>query len=100
MAAIWDQWNGPQGEDLQTCSILTTQANNLMKPIHDRMPVILLPDHYDLWLDPTVQNPDEVSSLLKPYNQDDLTAYPISKLVNRPANDTPDCIQSLNEEFN
>ena len=94
-AGLWEHWQDPNGNEVDSCTILTTQANSLMEPIHDRMPVILPPNRYDLWLDPDVQRPVEVSPLLRPYDQDDMMAYPVSKLVNKPANDAPDCVHAL-----
>ena len=63
-----------------------------METIHRRMPVILEPDDYDLWLDPSDQTPNQLDGLLKPYPAEEMMAYPVSRLVNRPSNDSPDCI--------
>ena len=65
-AGLWDRWRGPQGHVIESCTILTTTPNSLLADIHDRMPVILSPDNYDLWLDPAFRNPPSVSEMLKP----------------------------------
>ena len=67
-AGLWDKWKDPSGEVLESCTILTTDANALLKDVHDRMPVILQPNAYDLWLDPGVTDPAKVADLLKPFD--------------------------------
>ncbi|MBC8123857.1 MAG: SOS response-associated peptidase [Gemmatimonadaceae bacterium] len=94
-AGLWERWTGPEGEVIDSCTILTTSANTLMKPIHDRMPVILEPRDYELWLDPDTRSPDRLIPLLKPYPPDQMSAHQVSPLVNSPANDSPECINSL-----
>jgi putative SOS response-associated peptidase YedK len=86
-AGLWETW-----EDISTATIITTDANPLLQPIHERMPVILRPQDYDLWLDPHNQNPAELQTLLKPFPAADMAAYPIGNQVNNPAHDGPDCI--------
>jgi putative SOS response-associated peptidase YedK len=66
-AGLWDQWHSPEGEVVESCTVLTTAANDLMRPIHDRMPVIVDPAAYDRWLDPKIQKPELVQPLLRPY---------------------------------
>jgi putative SOS response-associated peptidase YedK len=66
-AGIWDRWKDPSGQWVKSCSILTTTPNAVTSPIHDRMPVILNPSDYDLWLDPGMTNVEAVCDLLKPY---------------------------------
>lgn len=91
-AGLWERWSSPDGSELYTCTILTTQPNDLMKSIHDRMPVILRPDDYEFWLS-DVQNPDALRSLMQPYEDvEAMEAYEVSKLVNKPSNDSPDCV--------
>ena len=85
MAGIWETWKSPEGSDLHTFSIITTSPNRLMENIHDRMPVILHPDDEKRWLSET-ESP-ELESLLKPFDENLMTAYPVSKLVNSPTND-------------
>ncbi len=94
-AGLWERWEDHNGEEIQSCTLLTTQANELMRPIHNRMPVILDPEAYELWLDPEVKKPELLQPLLQPYPTEQMTAYPVSKLVNKPTNDTSDCISSI-----
>ena len=92
-AGIWEVWKTPEGSFLETFAILTTSANPLIAPIHDRMPVILHPDTYGLWLDRDVINPEQLQLLYPPYPTDHLTLHPVSTLVNSPRNDHPACIE-------
>jgi putative SOS response-associated peptidase YedK len=92
-AGIWEVWKTPEGSFLETFAILTTSANPLIAPIHDRMPVILHPDTYGLWLDRDVSNPKQLQPLYPPYPTDLLTLHPVSTLVNSPRNDHPACIE-------
>lgn len=89
-AGLWELWR-PDDTPILSCTIITTEPNALLAPIHNRMPVILPPDAYDLWLDPAEQKPAALNHLLKPYPADLMTAYPVSRLVNSPANDVPAC---------
>jgi putative SOS response-associated peptidase YedK len=89
-AGIWERWQDPTGQWIKSCSILTTAANAVMAPVHDRMPVILDPDDYDLWLDPGMKDATVVSELLKPYGGK-MRAYPVSSRVNHVANDDAEC---------
>lgn len=77
-AGLWESWVGPDGEVVQTCVVLTIEPNELMKDIHNRMPVILDPKHYDLWLDPTVQAPERLLPLLCSYPARDMVADPVN----------------------
>ncbi len=94
-AGLWEHWQDPKGEAIDSCTILTTEANELLQQIHERMPVILNPKDYDLWLDPTVQKPEQLQQLLQPYSSAMMTSYPVSTKVNKPTNDTPELINSL-----
>ena len=90
---MWEGWENPEdGKEVQSCSLITTEANELMAPIHDRMPVILPVSAYDRWLDPDDPVSDQ-QSLLKPFQPDELAAYPISTYVNSPKNQGPKCIE-------
>jgi putative SOS response-associated peptidase YedK len=80
---------------VESCTILTTDANDLMRPLHDRMPVILDPKDFDCWLDPATQDPDKVTPLLVPYHGEGLTACPISTFVNNPRNQGPKCVEPV-----
>jgi putative SOS response-associated peptidase YedK len=90
-AGIWDRWKDPSGNWLKTCSILTTTPNAVTSPVHDRMPVILDPDSYDLWLDPGMQDTVAASEMLKPYGAQFMRCYPISTRINHVANDDNEC---------
>ncbi len=91
-AGLWESWNAPDGSNLLSCTIVTTQPNELLQPIHNRMPVILPAQAYDLWLDPGELDPHQLQPLLKPFSAQSMVAYPVSTLVNNPTNDAPDCI--------
>ncbi len=91
-AGLWESWDrGGEGE-IRSCTILTTGANPLVGEIHDRMPVIVAPDAYDVWLDPDSEG-DELRGLLAPYPEDEMEAYPVSRFVNSPSNNDPRCIE-------
>jgi len=90
-AGLWDRWKDTGGNWVKTCSILTTTPNAVTAPIHDRMPVIIDPDAYDLWLDPGMQNVAAISELLKPYGARQMRCYPISNRINHVANDDVEC---------
>ncbi len=81
-AGLWERWEGAGGKALETCTILTTQANDLLAPVHDRMPVILNPDAYELWLDPAVRESNDLTALLRPYPAAQMTSHPVSLNVN------------------
>ena len=95
-AGLWDRWHSPDGDVLETCTIITTEANQLAATVHDRMPVILSPDSYDRWLDPKHQTSANLESLLRPYPTTEMTAYLVSPSVNSPTHDQPDCVAPLN----
>jgi putative SOS response-associated peptidase YedK len=90
-AGLWERWHGDGEEAVESCTIVTTEANELLAPIHDRMPVIVDPQQFALWLDPSVTDTNRVAELLRPYASEAMEAYPISLLVNNPANDAPAC---------
>jgi putative SOS response-associated peptidase YedK len=92
-AGLWERWEGADGIVIETCTILTTAANELMAPLHDRMPVILERSHHDLWLDPEMGEARALKPLLEPYPSEKMTAHAVSKLVNNPGNDDPKCVQ-------
>jgi putative SOS response-associated peptidase YedK len=94
-AGLWEHWKGADGEEIESCTLLTTEPNELMQPIHNRMPVILDPKDYDLWLDSEVKKPELLQPLLRPYQTEEMTTYPVSKVVNKPSNDTAECINSI-----
>lgn len=94
-AGLWDRWKDPTGQWVRSCSILTTTANPITSPVHDRMPVILDRANYDLWLDPGMTNVAEVVDLLKPYNADGMRRYPVSPRLNHVANDDATCSERV-----
>jgi putative SOS response-associated peptidase YedK len=94
-AGLWEQWQPPEGEAIESCTILTTEPNELLRSIHNRMPVILSPASYDQWLDLTVQQAEPLKTLLRPYPSEELLAYPVSTLVSNPRHDAPDCLEAL-----
>lgn len=99
-AGLWEAWRSPDGQMLETCTILTTMANAKVAPIHDRMPVILHPDEFGLWLDRQVHDPEKLAPLFAPYPSDRLTTYRVSTVVNNPANDSPKCIEPICDPVN
>jgi putative SOS response-associated peptidase YedK len=90
-AGLWDRWREPSGQWLKSCSILTTTPNAVTSSVHDRMPVILDPDSYDLWLDPGMTNVEAVSEMLKPFDARLMRCYPVSTRINYVANDGLEC---------
>jgi putative SOS response-associated peptidase YedK len=94
-AGLWESWEGPDHTAIDSCTIITTTASKLLRPIHERMPVILAPDAYKVWLDTAVENTDTITSLLVPFSSNEMGAYPVGKLVNKAANDVPGCIEPL-----
>jgi putative SOS response-associated peptidase YedK len=95
IAGLWDRWD-KQGEPLETCTILTCDANEPMLAIHDRMPVVIPPESFDIWLDPEIHDPRKLARLLRPFHPDEMTAYPVSALVNNVRNDSAGCIEPVN----
>lgn len=96
-AGLWERWEGPDETAIDSCTLLTTEPNDLIRPVHSRMPVILSPKDYDLWLDPGVQKAELLQPLLRPYPSEGMLAYPISTWVNKPKNDSPRCIEPLTQ---
>ena len=93
-AGLWEIWKGSEGE-IESCTILTTKSNALVEQIHDRMPVILLPEHFDVWLDTRISDPATLRKLYTPYPTDQMKMYQVSTLVNSPSHETPECIRPL-----
>jgi putative SOS response-associated peptidase YedK len=90
-AGLWDGWRDSNGQWVKTCTILTTTPNALTSTVHDRMPVILDRESYDLWLDPGMQNVAAISELLKPFDVRAMRCYPVSTRINHVANDDEEC---------
>jgi len=96
-AGIWDCWKSPEGKLLESCSILTTAPNDLVKDIHDRMPVILPQSHYEPWLTVPPAQADGLLELLTPFDASLMRKYEVSSLVNSPENDSPECVLEATE---
>jgi putative SOS response-associated peptidase YedK len=94
-AGLWERWRDPSGQWVKSCSILTTTPNAVTSAVHNRMPVILGKDDYDVWLDPGMQNVASISELLKPYDARLMRCYPVSSRVNYVANDDQECSQPV-----
>lgn len=94
-AGLWDSWKRPGGEDLRTFTIITTEANSLLRPIHDRMPVILDKLSQNTWLDSEITAPSVLTILLQPFTSELMEAYEVSTLVNSPTNDRQECISAV-----
>jgi len=93
-AGLWDEWQSPDGGALRTCTIITTEPNELMSTLHNRMPVILDPADYSQWLDPAppAKHPESLLPLIRSFPADRMSAYPVSTMVNSPGNDRAECI--------
>jgi putative SOS response-associated peptidase YedK len=96
-AGLWDEWHSKDGSEVRSCTIITTQPNSMMEAIHNRMPVILDPNAYADWLAPGEKDPASLEHILRPYPDDDMRAFPVSRTVNSPRNDSPECIVPLTE---
>ncbi len=94
-AGLWESWHGPDGEELRTHTILTTTPNEIMAPLHDRMPVILPREVENAWLDPSETRTDRLLPLLRPCPAEAMAAYPVSRAVNDPRADGPELIAPL-----
>lgn len=94
-AGLWETWHSPDGQTLKTCTIITTEPNELLRPIHNRMPVIVPKELEELWLDPSPMTRAELERLLRPYRAEELELYDVSAAVNSPTNDGPECIQPI-----
>lgn len=92
-AGLWTTWEGPDHSLLESCTILTTEANDTVRPLHDRMPVILPEGAYACWLDPAQTKADLLAPLLKPFAAAAMEAFPVGTQVNRASHDDPDCIE-------
>lgn len=95
LAGLWESWEGPGAAAVESCAILTTSANELLLPIHDRMPVIVSPADYDLWLSLGIRDPAELARLFRPCPPEEMTAFPVGTAVNNPKTDSPQLIEPL-----
>jgi putative SOS response-associated peptidase YedK len=96
LAGLWDRWIAPDGDTVDSFTIITTDANDLIKPIHNRMPVILAPEDYLIWLDPDISDTKILNRVLKPFPSDKMRLYAVSRIVNSPEIDSPECIKPVN----
>jgi len=94
-AGLWESWEEPGGAAVESCAILTTSPNDLLVPIHDRMPVLVAPRDYDFWLSPEVLDPGALAPLFRPFPSEEMTAFPVGTAVNNPKTDSPDLIKPL-----
>ncbi len=97
LAGLWERWRRSEQEIIESFTILTTEPTDLLRPLHDRMPLIIDPADFDLWLDPDVREPEGLRPLLTSGSaaRDALVAYPVSTRVNTPANDDPSCLEEV-----
>ena len=96
LAGLCESWRDKSvetSEAIETCTILTTDANTVLQPLHDRMPVILHQDSFDFWLDKEFSGVEQLEKILVPLATDDLQTSPVDRMVNRPVNDSPECIE-------
>ncbi len=91
-AGLWETWD-KEGEEVRSCSIITTDANDLMNEIHHRMPVILHPENYGVWLAPGFAEKEALMDLLRPYPPEEMEAYPVNRKVNKPSNNEPSVVE-------
>jgi putative SOS response-associated peptidase YedK len=96
-AGLWASWHKGGGDPIESCTLLTTEANDLVRKVHPRMPVILAPEHYDLWLDPAVDDRERLEAVLGTFDPARMIAVPVSTRVNSPANDDPSVIEPQGE---
>ena len=94
-AGLWSHWKDPKGGEIKTCTIITCAPNSLMEKIHNRMPVILEGEARDVWLDPENKEGVAITGLLHPYLDKEMEAYPVSKIVNSPVNDSEACLKPI-----
>ncbi|WP_100488053.1 SOS response-associated peptidase [Sporolactobacillus pectinivorans] len=98
LAGIWESWKAPDGHKIFSCAIITTEANELMAPIHNRMPVMLRKEDEKFWLDPSNHDLEALSQLLIPYSSENMEAYQVSEDVNSVKNDGPNLIKKVRRD--
>lgn len=97
LAGLWDTWRPPDGEPVTSCTIVTTEPNELVEELHDRMPVVLPEDAWERWLDPACDDKEDLQELLTAYPAERMGAHAVTKHVNDPSHDDPECIRPLPE---
>jgi putative SOS response-associated peptidase YedK len=95
MAGLYSMWKSPEGIQVCTCTIITTDANSLLEPVHNRMPVIIHKQDEYTWLDRTERDSEKLLSFLKPFPSEEISYHSVSSMVNSPRNDSPDCIRAV-----
>jgi putative SOS response-associated peptidase YedK len=95
IAGLWEHWLSSDGSEIESCTLLTTEPNDLLDPVHNRMPVLLDPADFDLWLDAKSYQRADVQQLMRPFSGEEMTFYPVSTHVNNPRNEDPHCIEPL-----
>jgi putative SOS response-associated peptidase YedK len=95
LAGLWELWEAPDHSRIESFTVLTTEPNDVVRPIHNRMPVILNQSDYSLWLDPAVEDPGMLAPLLRPYRADSMESYPVSSHVSNPRHEDPSCIEPV-----
>ena len=95
LAGLWESWEGPDHSLIESFTVLTTEPNDVVRPIHNRMPVILNESDYSLWLDPAVKDPGVLAPLLKPYPADSMESYGVGSEVNNPRHDGASCVEPI-----
>ncbi len=100
LAGLWSRWNSPDGSPYETFAIITTDANELIAPIHNRMPVIVDSKNYLLWLDSNVKDLSILDCILKPFQAEKMRYYIVSRIVNNPRFDSPECFKPSEEDDN
>ena len=98
IAGLWDVWHKPDGKRVESFTIITTEPNELVRPVHNRMPVILRPENEELWLDASRTSFDKARSLLKPYSEELMDAHDVSPIVNSAKYDRPECIRPVSDD--
>jgi putative SOS response-associated peptidase YedK len=93
-AGLWKRWEKGE-EPVESCTLITTEANGVVEPAHDRMPVILDSSNFERWLDPNEQRAEALKELLVPLPDNWMNTYPVSELVNNPRNESPRCIERV-----
>jgi putative SOS response-associated peptidase YedK len=94
-AGLWDRWEGTSGEVIHSCTILATEANEVLRPVHDRMPVILHPEEYSLWLEAEARERESLMELLRPYPAEEMVGYPVNASINSPRNQGAGLIEQV-----
>ena len=94
-AGLWDRWSKGPIDPIESFTIITTTPNDKVAELHNRMPVILTPEALDLWLDPTVDDASRLVKVLEPYDAEEIDFFPVSKMVNRPSNNVPQCLAPI-----